>query len=214
MRAPSHVRRVQPYRSGLFAQSASQNQLRQAKFRNLQPGIPARFLAVRSASRPGSAEPDANGGGGEREGGEEQQAVFEYDSDDYEEFQIENGEMDQSRRRGEAATALPSTSSRSHTHPGVARVTAPVSRAYRGAQAMLRPSITRTSATIQRVRDRARQIHEELPEGTWGKLLWVWDRPGIQKIRLTFSMVNLSFRLPALVALIVTQGATMFRRGW
>jgi len=76
---------------------------------------------------------------------------------------------------------------------------------------MLRPSITRTSATIQRVRDRARQIHEELPEDTWGKLLWVWDRPGIQKIRLTFSMVNLSFRLPALVALIVTQGATMFR---
>ena len=140
--------------------------------------------------------------------------MFEYDSDDYEEFQIENGEMDQSRRRGEAATALPSRSSRSHTHSAVARVTAPVSRAYRGAQAMLRPSITRTSATIQRVRDRARQIHEELPEGTWGKLLWVWDRPGIQKIRLTFSMVNLSFRLPALVALIVTQGATMFRRGW
>lgn len=39
----------------------------------------------------------------------------------------------------------------------------------------------------------------------WGKLLWLWDRPPVQRIRLTISMANLSIRLPALLALVATQ---------
>lgn len=42
-------------------------------------------------------------------------------------------------------------------------------------------------------------------QDTWGKLLWLWDRPPVQRLRLTISMANLSFRLPALLALIATQ---------
>lgn len=39
----------------------------------------------------------------------------------------------------------------------------------------------------------------------WGKVMWVWDRPHVQKIRLTITMANFSIRLPALVALVATQ---------
>ena len=56
---------------------------------------------------------------------------------------------------------------------------------------------------------KADSIQHELPEDMWGKLLWLWDRPPVQRLRLTVSMANLSFRLPALVALIVTQGSLL-----
>lgn len=49
------------------------------------------------------------------------------------------------------------------------------------------------------------EVQKELPEDTWGKLLWLWDRPPVQRIRLTISMANLSIRLPALMALVATQ---------
>jgi hypothetical protein len=42
-------------------------------------------------------------------------------------------------------------------------------------------------------------------QDTWGKMLWLWDRPPVQRLRLTISMANLSFRLPALMALVATQ---------
>jgi hypothetical protein len=29
-----------------------------------------------------------------------------------------------------------------------------------------------------------------LPQDLWGKLMWVWDRPHVQKLRLTISMAN------------------------
>lgn len=61
----------------------------------------------------------------------------------------------------------------------------------------------------KQMRKQADEIHEELPDDLWGKLLWLWDRPPVQRIRLTVSMANLSFRLPALVALIVTQGGLL-----
>lgn len=48
-------------------------------------------------------------------------------------------------------------------------------------------------------------LQRELPDDTWGKLLWLWDRPPVQRIRLTVSMANLSIRLPALLALVATQ---------
>lgn len=49
------------------------------------------------------------------------------------------------------------------------------------------------------------ELQRELPEDTWGKLLWLWDRPPVQRLRLTVSMANLSIRLPALLALVATQ---------
>lgn len=49
------------------------------------------------------------------------------------------------------------------------------------------------------------EVQKELPEDTWGKLVWLWDRPPVQRIRLTISMANLSIRLPALMALVATQ---------
>ena len=141
---------------------------------------------------------------------EEVDAGYEYDSDDYE---MTEEALDGDRQGGSRSLAGARAGGRRGTsglgQGRITRVTEPIVHAYRGAREMLSPTIQRTSATIQRARERARQIQKELPEDTWGKLLWVWDRPGIQKIRLTFSMVNLSFRLPALVALIVTQGSLL-----
>ena len=163
------------------------------------------------------AQAGATGNGAEKNAVEE--PVFEYDSDDYEltadddDFRTKPGSRQRSHEAGStsmtSATSATSMTSMTSTQSRLAQVAQPVVRAYTSAQRMLAPSLKKTSATIQRVRERAQQIQEELPEDTWGKLLWVWDRPGIQKIRLTFSMVNLSFRLPALVALIVTQGSLL-----
>lgn len=62
---------------------------------------------------------------------------------------------------------------------------------------------------LNQIKRQTGEIQKELPDDLWGKLLWLWDRPPVQRMRLTFSMVNLSFRLPALVALIVTQGSLL-----
>lgn len=42
-------------------------------------------------------------------------------------------------------------------------------------------------------------------QGFWGKLLWLWDRPPVQKLRLTWSLANISIKLPAVLALVATQ---------
>jgi hypothetical protein len=151
------------------------------------------------------AQGDESSNGAEKNA--EREPLYEYDSDDYELTAGDDDERTtpQARQRSHEPSSTLTTSSQAR----LARVTQPVVHVYMSAKKLLAPSVRRTSATIQRVRERAQQIHEELPEDTWGKLLWVWDRPGIQKIRLTFSMVNLSFRLPALVALIVTQGSLL-----
>ncbi len=48
-------------------------------------------------------------------------------------------------------------------------------------------------------------IYRHMLQDAWGKVLWVWDRPPVQRLRLTISMANLSIRLPALLALVATQ---------
>lgn len=58
---------------------------------------------------------------------------------------------------------------------------------------------------IDQWRRGVQEIQQELPDDTWGKLMWLWDRPPVQRLRLTVSMFNLSFRLPALMALVATQ---------
>eukprot|EP00889_Picochlorum_renovo_P005183 jgi/Picre1/32213/NNA_007559.t1 len=62
---------------------------------------------------------------------------------------------------------------------------------------------------LKHMKHQTEEIKKDLPDDTWGKLLWLWDRPPVQRLRLTISMANLSFRLPALVALIVTQGSLL-----
>ena len=42
-------------------------------------------------------------------------------------------------------------------------------------------------------------------QGFWGKLLWLWDRPPVQKLRLTWSLANIGIKLPAVLALVATQ---------
>lgn len=58
---------------------------------------------------------------------------------------------------------------------------------------------------VQTWRKRLEEAQHDLPEDLWGKVMWVWDRPHVQKLRLTVSMANFSIRLPALVALVATQ---------
>lgn len=47
--------------------------------------------------------------------------------------------------------------------------------------------------------------HLSRVQGFWGKLLWLWDRPPVQKLRLTWSLANISIKLPAVLALVATQ---------
>ncbi|KAL4434780.1 hypothetical protein ABPG77_005307 [Micractinium sp. CCAP 211/92] len=58
---------------------------------------------------------------------------------------------------------------------------------------------------VQNWRKKLDAAQQDLPEDLWGKVMWVWDRPHMQKLRLTISMANFSIRLPALVALVATQ---------
>ncbi|PSC73283.1 Plasma membrane iron permease [Micractinium conductrix] len=58
---------------------------------------------------------------------------------------------------------------------------------------------------VQGWQKKIEETQQELPEDLWGKVMWVWDRPPVQKLRLTISMANFSIRLPALVALVATQ---------
>ena len=44
-----------------------------------------------------------------------------------------------------------------------------------------------------------------LLQDPWGRLVWLWDRPPVKRVRLTISMAQWSVRLPALLALIATQ---------
>lgn len=42
-------------------------------------------------------------------------------------------------------------------------------------------------------------------QDAWGRIQWLWDRPGLKRLRITISMAQWSVRLPALLALIATQ---------
>ncbi len=39
----------------------------------------------------------------------------------------------------------------------------------------------------------------------WGRIMWLWDRPTFKRLRIAFSMANISVRLPAIIALVGTQ---------
>jgi hypothetical protein len=47
--------------------------------------------------------------------------------------------------------------------------------------------------------------HVQNVQALWGQLMWLWNRPTIQRLRFMFSMANLSVRLPAVMAIIGTQ---------
>eukprot|EP00879_Flechtneria_rotunda_P006781 GHRR01007125.1.p1 GENE.GHRR01007125.1~~GHRR01007125.1.p1 ORF type:complete len:535 (+),score=162.40 GHRR01007125.1:305-1909(+) len=49
----------------------------------------------------------------------------------------------------------------------------------------------------------------ELPEGFWAKLHWVWERPLVKSIRITATFANWGVRLPAVAALLLTQGGAL-----
>lgn len=66
-------------------------------------------------------------------------------------------------------------------------------------------SASAAGKSVRQWRQNMDELQKELPEDTWGKLLWLWDRPPVQRLRLTVSMANLSIRLPALLALVATQ---------
>ena len=43
------------------------------------------------------------------------------------------------------------------------------------------------------------------PQDMWGRIMWLWDRPTFKRLRIAFSMANISVRLPAIIALVGTQ---------
>jgi hypothetical protein len=49
----------------------------------------------------------------------------------------------------------------------------------------------------------------ELPEGFWAKLHFLWETPMVKSIRITASVANWGVRLPAIAALLLTQGSLL-----
>ncbi len=49
----------------------------------------------------------------------------------------------------------------------------------------------------------------QVPEGFWPKLHWAWELPLVKSIRITLSVANWGVRLPAIAALILTQGGIL-----
>ena len=75
------------------------------------------------------------------------------------------------------------------------------------AQGIYSPGWLRTAeqmhALIQRSEGSGWRVHNV--QALWGQLMWLWNRPTIQRLRFMFSMANLSVRLPAVMAIIGTQ---------
>ncbi|CAK0734393.1 hypothetical protein CVIRNUC_000425 [Coccomyxa viridis] len=64
---------------------------------------------------------------------------------------------------------------------------------------------THTEKVVKSTRQRWRKATADVPKDPWGRLVWLWDRPPVKRVRLTISMAQWSVRLPALLALIATQ---------
>lgn len=64
------------------------------------------------------------------------------------------------------------------------------------------PYLTYTHTNTHQVKSNA---HKPISQDVWGKAVWAWERPWLRKLRLTVGMANLSYRLPALLALVATQ---------
>ena len=58
--------------------------------------------------------------------------------------------------------------------------------------------------------DAWRDEWSRLDRGLWPKLLWIWERPRVQQIRITLTVANFSVRLPALFAIVLTQGSLLW----
>lgn len=144
-----------------------------------------------------------------------------YDSDDYEDLQV-----DERRASSQAASTPPpssTTMATATTRPGEAlghgvnllllfgaavdRFMSSLKGAILAAGKSSISLVNKSSAgrRVQLWREGLQDLAQDLPDDAWGKILWIWDRPQVQKIRLTISMANLSIRLPALLALIATQ---------
>lgn len=49
----------------------------------------------------------------------------------------------------------------------------------------------------------------DLPEGWFAKLNFVWEQPLVKSIRITLSVANWSVRLPVLLTVVLTQGSLL-----
>lgn len=160
---------------------------------------------------------------------------YEYDSDDYEEFEPPNpafpplrknrfgdsklerscvdGEENRAKQPRKKATRAIKKGLNLFLLFGAA-----VDRFFSRLQQLLLAIVRTTGAVLaaafrrspagrlmRNARRKMEEMQRDLPDDTWGKLLWLWDRPPVQRLRLTISMANLSIRLPALMALIATQ---------
>jgi len=79
-------------------------------------------------------------------------------------------------------------------------------RATRAARARARDAAG--SLVPEAARAEWAQASAELPPGTgfWDRLHWVWERPMMKSVRITVSVANWGVRLPAIMALVLTQG--------
>eukprot|EP00775_Hariotina_reticulata_P003655 gene3655-3916_t len=60
-----------------------------------------------------------------------------------------------------------------------------------------------------RARARLDKLVAELPEGFWAKVWALWELPLVRSIRITASVANWGVRLPAIAALLLTQGSLL-----
>jgi small-conductance mechanosensitive channel len=145
-----------------------------------------------------------------------------YDSDDYDDLEIEE-RRDRSQAASTPSPFSTTTTATTATRPGEAlghgvnllllfgaavdRFMSSLKGAILAAGRASISLVNNSSAgcRVQLWKEGLQDLAKDLPDDAWGKILWIWDRPQVQKIRLTISMANLSIRLPALLALIATQ---------
>ena len=48
-----------------------------------------------------------------------------------------------------------------------------------------------------------------LLQGFWGRIQWLWDSSPVKRIRITMTMAQWSVRIPAIIALLATQGSLL-----
>ncbi|WIA28842.1 hypothetical protein OEZ86_011368 [Tetradesmus obliquus] len=66
-----------------------------------------------------------------------------------------------------------------------------------------------TQASPARAKHKLQKLAAELPEGFWAKLHFLWETPTVKSIRITASVANWGVRLPAIAALLLTQGSLL-----
>ncbi len=64
-----------------------------------------------------------------------------------------------------------------------------------------------SAALPQAKRQQLQATLAEVPDGFWAKLHWLWELPMVRSIRITLSVANWGVRLPAILALLFTQGS-------